>query len=151
MGATTLVGHGTFVIDGTILTDVADGDYATLAFDADLINMKVSKDGNVIYALNETGNKVKTTLRIQLGSGTDSFLNSKLANMKSNLAGFTLMSGSFTLRSGDGAGKTRDIVYQLANGVFIRWPNAKTNAEGDTEQSVAVWTIDFLNQSRSVQ
>ena len=151
MGATTLIGHGVFILDGTILTDVADGDYASLAFDSDLMNMKISKDGNAIYAVNETGNLVKTTLRIQIGGGTDSFLNSKLQAMKADPASFTLMAGSYSVRVGDGLGKTKDVVYQMSNGIFKRWPNAKVNAEGDTEQAVAVWTIDFLNQSRSIQ
>jgi hypothetical protein len=151
MGATTLIGHGVFILDGTILTDVADGDYFTMVFDADLMNMKVSKDGNAIYAINETGNIAKCTYRIQLGSGTDSGLNSKLQAMKADPAGFALMAGSYSVRVGDGMGKTKDVVYQVSNGIFKRWPSAKVNSEGDTEQAVAVWTIDFLNQSRSIQ
>ena len=151
MGATTLVGHGVFMVNGTTITDVADGDYLTMVFDADLFNMKVSKDGNVLYALNETGNKVKTTLRLPMGSGSDSFLNSLLQNLKADPAGFTLLTSSYTMRVGDGKGGVKDVVYQLANGIFIRWPNAKINAEGDVEQAVAVWTIDYLNQSRSIQ
>ena len=151
MGSTTLIGHGVLIINGTIITDVADGDYFAGSFDNDLMNVKVSKDGNMLFAVNELGNLMKTSLRVPMGSGTDSFLNSQMAAMKADPAGFTLLTGSYSIRVGDGLGKTKDVVYQLANGVFKRWPNAKVNAEGDTEQAVAVWTIDFLVQSRSIQ
>jgi len=151
MALVSLTGSDTAVINGTIMTGVADGDYCTLAFDNDLAKMKTSKDGNTIYALDQTGRIVKVTMRVLLGSDTDVTLNSLLSDMLSDFASFSLMSGSFTKRVGDGSGKTHDVVYQLTGGIFKRWPNAKSNAEGDTDQSVAVYEIDFLNNSRSIQ
>ena len=151
MGAVSLSGSDTIVINGDIMTDVADGDFCTLAFDNDLVKMKTSKDGNTIYALDMTGYIVKATIRLLLGSSSDIKLNGYMQDMVSDLAGFTLLTGSFTKRVGDGKGNTHDAVYQLNGGVFKRFPNAKTNAEGDTEQSVAVFNIDFLNTGRSIQ
>lgn len=151
MSSVSLTGSDVVVLDGRVLHDTADADFVVLEFENDLANAKVSKDGNTIFALNQTGNLVKATLRVLLGSADDVVLNSRLQQMKNDFSGFTLLVGSFTKRVGDGAGNVKSVVYNLANGIFKRMPSAKSNAEGDTEQSVAVYEVLFYNQSRSVQ
>jgi len=151
MPSVSLTGKDVIVIDGRVFHDVADGDFAILEFENDIANMKVSKDGNSIFALNETGNVVKATLRVLLGSADDVVLNSRLQQLKNDFSGFTLLVGSFTKRVGDGAGNVKNVVYNLANGIFKKNVNVKNNAEGDTEQSVAVYELMFRNQSRAIQ
>lgn len=150
MPSVSLTGSDVAVINGRIFHDVADGDFAKLEFDTDIANMKVSKDGNTIYALNETGRLVKTTLRLLIGSADDTFLNSLLQQMLNDFAGFTLMTGSFTKRVGDGKGNAANVVYSMSGGIIKRYPSAKSNAEGDVEQSVAVYELMFRNQGRAI-
>ena len=151
MPAVSLTGEDVVVLNGRVLHDVADNDFVHLEFDNDLANLKVSKDGNTIYALNQTGNMVKATLRLLLGSADDIALNSRLQSQKNDFSGFTLLTGSFTKRVGDGAGNVKNVVYSLANGIFKKMPNALTNAEGNVEQSVAIYEAIFYNQSRAIQ
>jgi len=147
----SLTGNDVVVIDGRVFHGVADADYVHLEFDNDLAKLKVSKDGNTIFALDQTGNIVKVTMRLLVGSADDIVLNSRLQQMKNDFSGFTLLVGSFTKRVGDGAGNVKNVVYSLANGIFKKMVAAKSNAEGDTEQSVAVYEMMFFNQSRAVQ
>ncbi len=151
MASVSLTGSDVAVLNGRIIHDVADGDFVKLEFDTDLANMKVSKDGNTVFALNETGRLVKATLRILVGSADDVFLNSLVQQMLNDFSAFTLLSGSFTKRVGNGAGTVKNVVYSMANGIFRRYPMAKSNAEGDVEQSVAVYELSFRNQGRAIQ
>ena len=147
----SLTGDDVVVIDGRVFHGVADADYVHLGFDNDLAKLKVSKDGNTIYALDQTGNIVTVTMRLLRGSADDIVLNSRLQQMKNDFSGFTLMVGSFTKRIGDGAGNVKNDVYSLANGIFKKMVAATANAEGDTNQSVAVYEMVFFNQNRAVQ
>ena len=63
----------------------------------DLAAAKSSKNGNVIYAFNESGRQVELSLRVLLGSDDDKFLNSRLQEQKSDFSGFILLTGSFEL------------------------------------------------------
>ena len=42
------------------------------------------------------------------------------------------------------------MIRQLAGGVFKRNVDAKSNAEGDTEQSVSVYRFEFADVQRAV-
>ncbi len=147
----SLTGQDFVQIDDRILNDLADQDAVTFDPPNDLAAVKSGKNGNLIFALNETGRQMTATLRVLLGSADDKFLNSRLQEMKNNFSSFILLTGIFTKRSGDGLGKISTKVYQASGGVFQRQVPAKTSAEGDTEQSVAVYTIIFGNNDTSHQ
>lgn len=149
-GAVSLTGKDVVVINGRVFKNFADGDLAELTFDADLMNVKASRDGNTIYALNEDGRVSVLKLRLLLGSADDKYLNSLLASMKSDPAGFILMAGSFTKRVGDGEGNSNLVLYQCVGGAFQKMPTAKSSAAGDTDQSVVVWMMKFGNSDRAV-
>lgn len=150
-GSVSLTGKDAIQIDGRNISDLADGDAGSLTFPNDLAAAKSSKNGNVIYAFNESGRQVELSLRILIGSEDDKYLNSRVQEQKSDFSRFIMVEGSFSKRVGDGQGNLNTVVYQCAGGVFKKQPEAKTNAEGDTEQSVAVYTIVFGNGDRSVQ
>jgi hypothetical protein len=146
----SLTGNDVVLVGGRIFNGVADGDYAVLDFDGDISAAKVSKDGNTIFALNQTGFLGKMTMRLLRGSPDDIFLNSLLQSQRNDFSGFVLMNGTFTKRVGDGTGKVANEVYILTNGLFKKLPGAKSNAEGDTEQSVVIYEIWFTNQGRTI-
>lgn len=149
-GAVSLTGKDVIVLNGRVMKNFADGDLAALTFDGDLMSVKASKDGNTIYALNEQGRVSELKLRLLLGSSDDKFMNSLLASMKSDPAGFILVIGSFTKRVGDGAGNSSLVVYQCVGGAFSKMPAAMSNAAGNTDQSVVEWSLKFGNADRAV-
>lgn len=151
MGSVSLTGADTINIDGRNINDLAEGDAVHLTFPNDLATVKASKNGNTIYAFNEMGRLVECTLRLLLGSADDKYLKSRLQAQRNDFSNFTLLAASFSKRVGDGAGNLSTVIYQCSGGIFKRQPEAKTSAEGDTEQSVAVWTINFGNSSIAVQ
>ena len=151
MSSVSLTGADTIQIDGRLLNDLADGDAVKLTFPDELAKVKASKNGNVIYAFNNTGLMVEAEIRVLLGSSDDQYLNSRLQEMKSDFSGFILANGAFSKRVGDGQGNVESVVYQCTGGVFKKQVEAKTSAEGDAEQSVAVYSIAFGNGNRSVQ
>lgn len=150
MGSVALSGSDTIKINNRVLTDVADGDVASLTFPNDIANVKTGKNGNSIYGLNETGKQAELALRIIRGSEDDKFLNNLLAAQQNNFAGFVLMNGEFTKRMGDGAGKVLNDLYITSGGVFSKQVEAKSNVEGDIEQSVSIYHIKFANAPRVI-
>lgn len=152
MQTVSLTGTDLIQIDQRILADLADGDAVALSFDNDLAMVKAGKNGNVIYALNEMGRVTGCSLRILLGSSDDKYLNSRMQEQKNGFSDFILLTGSFSKRTGTGdGGNPSTAVYQMSGGIFKKQVEAKTSAEGDTEQSVAVYTISFGNGNRSIQ
>lgn len=150
MATVSLTGADTIVLNDRVLNDVADGDVATLEFPNDLANVKTGKGGNSLYAFNETGRQCELKVRVVRASSDDKVLNSLINNMKSDFSAFTLITGNLVKRSGDGAGKVTSDNYTLSGGIIKKNVNAKSNVEGDTEQSMAEYTIAFANGDRGL-
>ena len=146
----SLTGDDTIKINNQILADFADGDTAVLDFPNDLVNAKTGKDGNSIYAFNNTGRQCTFVLRLLRRGSDDIFLNNLFEQFKNNPAGFALLNGEFIKNVGDGQGNIQQDIYTLSGGIFKRGVNAKENAEGDTEQAIAVWNLLFTNAPRSM-
>jgi hypothetical protein len=143
-------GDDTIVINNRVFTDLADGDVVNLTFPNDIANIKTGKNGNSIYGFNATGKQCEVKIRVIRGSADDKFLNGLLVSQQGNFAGFPLMIGEFIKKIGDGAGKILSDTYIMSGGVFTKIPEAKSNAEGDTEQSVSVYTLKFSNSPRVI-
>lgn len=151
MAIQTLSGQDVIQIDSRVLNDLADATAVQLSFPNDLANAKSSKNGNILYAFNETGKQCTVTVRVSVGSSDDKYLNSRLQEMKNDFSKFILLTGVFTKRVGDGTGKLNFVKYQCSGGIFKKQIDASTNAEGNTDQSVAVYEIIFGNGSRVIQ
>jgi hypothetical protein len=150
MADVSLSGKDAIVINGRIFNDFADGDVANLTFPNDLANVKASKDGNLIFAFNETGRICNFALRVLIGSADDKYLNSLMQSMKSDFSGFNVLTGTFVKRIGDGKGNITNSIYVLSGGVFKKQPEQKNNVEGDTSQSVVVYELLFGNGNRNI-
>lgn len=148
MASTTLSGSDTVIINNHVFNNLADGNCIELTFPNEIANVKTGKNGNSIYGLNETGKNSEVKLRVVRGSADDSFLNSLLSQQQQNFAGFPLMIGQFIKKLGDGQGNITSDTYIMSGGIFSKQVEAKTNTEGDTEQSVAMWTLKFANTPR---
>lgn len=148
MSVVAMSGNDTILINGSLLTDLADGNVGELVFEADIANVKTGKNGNSIYGLNQTGKVCKVTLRIIRGGATDGFLNGLLAAQNNNFAGTVLMIGQFIKKIGDGAGNITSDTYNMSGGIFTKQVDAMSNTDGETNQSVAVYTMKFSNAPR---
>ena len=155
MGGVSLTGNDTIAIGASgaalrILADLADGDTAVMDFPNNLVEAKVGKNGNTIYAFNASGKVATLAIRILLGSPDDKFLNAEMNLYLADPAAYPLLAGEFIKRVGDGTGAVANIVYKIDGGVVQKMVPAKENVEGDTEQSVGVYTILFANNDRSI-
>lgn len=146
----SLTGNDTLKLRDRVFADFADADFAALSFPNEIAAVKTGKDGNSIYALNETGRQAELVVRVLRGSSDDKFLQNVLAEQKNDFSGFVLLEGELVKRVGDGQGNITTDTYLLTGGVFTKNVEVKSNAEGDTEQSVAVYTIMFGNNSRTL-
>ena len=149
MANISLTGKDTVKINDRVLNDMADGDVITITLPNDLVTVKTGKDGNSIYALNETGRQADVSIRIIRGSADDKFLSQLLATQKQDLPSFSLMTLDFAKRIGDGAGGITSDVNTLTGGVFTKAiPDSKENVEGDVETAIAIYNLKFTDEAR---
>lgn len=149
--STSLTGNDVIQINSRILNDLADGDAVAISFPNDMAAVKAGKNGNVLFSENKMGNVADITIRILLGSSDDKFLNSLMQDQKNDFSAVTLLTGYFTKRTSDGQGNMSSVVYECSGGIFKKMVEAKTSAEGDTEQSVATYAIQFGQSNKSIQ
>jgi hypothetical protein len=139
----SLTGEDLIKINDRIISDLADADAGAITFPNNIANVKFAKNGNALYANNATGKQADLVLRVVRGSADDRYLRNLLNVQKQNFAGTVLMNGEIIKNVGDGAGNIAQEKYILSGGVFTKEIDVKTNAEGDTEQSVAVYNATF--------
>lgn len=143
-----LSGSDTININNQVLADLADGNCVELTFPNDIANVKTGKNGNSIYGLNESGKQAEAKLRVLRGSADDKFLQNLMAQQQANFAGFPLMTGQFIKKIGDGLGNITSDTYIMSGGVFTKQVEGRMNVEGETEQSISIYTIKFSNSPR---
>lgn len=150
-GITAIAGKDVVIINGQVLTGFADADAIKFEPQGPIAQMKVSKDGNSIYAMQYSGIVGKLTLRLVRGSLDDQTLNALLQQWIGDPSSFVLMAGSYVKRVGDGKGNITNEVYQLAGGVFEAIPGGISSMDGSIEASVTTYTLLFRNDARLMQ
>lgn len=145
MPAVALSGNDTITINNTPLSDLGDDNCVELTFPNEIAKVKIGKNGNAIYGLDTTGQMSEVNIRVLRGSSDDKFLNNLLIAQQNNFAGTVLLFGTFIKKMGDGQGNITSDTYVMSGGVFSKFPEAKSNVAGDTEQSVAIYMIRFAN------
>lgn len=151
LGTVSLTGNDSIKIAGRIFTDLANGDAVQFEPPNNIGEADKGKNGNAIFALNETGTIVEVTIRLILASPDDKFLNSQIALWRNDTATYPLMGAEFTKRTGDGRGQVNNVIYKLSGGYPMRYPAQSTNVEGNVEQSIAVWQLRFANADRIIE
>lgn len=150
MATVAMSGQDTIIINNRVFNDLADADCVMLTFPNEIAQVKTGKNGNSIYALNETGKQCEMKIRVVRGSSDDKFLNNLLISQQNNFAGFALLIGEFIKKVGDGLGTVQSDTYVTSGGVFTKQVEAKSNVEGDVAQSVSEYTLKFSNAPRSI-
>jgi hypothetical protein len=145
-----LVGADTIKVNQRLLTDFPDGDVAKLTFDADNVTVKVGKNGNTIYVANQSGRKAKLELRVMRGSDDDKYLTSQQTLQNSNLPAAVLMSGEIVKVIGDGLGNLTTDNYILTGGAFTKQVEVTSNVEGEKEQAVSIYSIEWAGAPRAL-
>ena len=148
MSKIALSGNDTVVLNNQPLSDFADGNCVELTFPNDLANVKTGKNGNAIFGFNASGVQAECKLRLIKGGNDDKFLLNLLAQQNANFAGTVLLTGVFTKKLGDGQGNVTSDTYILAAGIFQKIPEGKSNVEGETEQSIAMYSMKFASAVR---
>lgn len=149
-GSVSLTGDDVVTLNGRVFHDFATGDVVKLDFDGELVKVQASKNGNVVYGLNEDGKMSKLTLKLLAGSSDDRYINSLLASQVKDLSTFILAVGSFVKRVGDGQGNVTNVIYNTLGGVVAKFPEASTNTTGNVEQSIVTWVLHFGSNSRAI-
>ena len=150
MGVARLVGSDTIRINTRLITDLAHGEVAKLTYESDLVTIKTGKNGNCIYAKNETGNQATLELHVLRGSADDKYLNGEISSYNADPSRYTLMSAALTKVLGDGTGKVNEDTYILTGGVITKAVEASCNVEGDVEQAVSLYTMKFAIAPRAI-
>ncbi len=150
MATIAMSGADTVSVNNRILADSADGNIAELSFDNQIANVKTGKNGNSIFADNQTGNNGKLILRVIRGSSDDKFLNNLLIQQQANFGGTVLVNAELIKKMGDGQGNIGSDIYAANSGIFSKKVAAKSNVDGDTEQSVSIYELMFANVIRVI-
>lgn len=149
MATYTLTGDDSIILNDLPLNDFPNGDIATLELPNNLMEIQTGKNGNTIFALDESGNNATLTVKILLSSNDDKRLNG-LIPPSDGFASYVLLTGAVTKQVGDGQGNISHNKYLLAGGMVQKKPNIKSNVNGDTEQAIAEYVIQFANAARVI-
>lgn len=151
MPSFNITADDTFTLGGRIFNDFADGDNVTIIPKDDKVDAKSGKNLNTIFAQKPQGFNGDVTLRLMRGSPDDQFLQGQLAAQDQDFAATVLMDGEFTKRLGDGKGNVKRDVVRMSGVIIKRNPDSKENAEGNTEQAIAIWNLFAAKITRSTQ
>lgn len=150
MATYALTGNDTFVINNRVYKDFADGSTITIDFPNERTGKTTGKNGNTIFATNKAGENATVELRLIAGSSDDIFTNGISVQQERDLPTFTLLTGRFAKRVGDGAGNVKFINYILTGGVIDNNVNTSENLQGETEQGIAIYRLFFAQAQRAI-
>jgi hypothetical protein len=149
-GVVRLVGADTVQINGRLFTDFPHGEIGKLSYSTDIMTVKTGKNQNAIFAVNESGNQATLELRILRGSEDDKWMNQQHVLQKSDPTHFVLANGEIVKAIGDGQGTVTNDTYVLTGGAFTKNIDVVSNVEGEVEQAVAKYTMQFAIAPRAI-
>lgn len=144
-----LTGDDSIIINDIPLNDFADGDIGSLSLPNNMFEMQTGKNGNTIFALDESGNNATLTVRVLMSSNDDKRLNGMIPKSK-GFAQSVLATGSVVKQVGDGQGNVSYNTYLLAGGMVQKKPDIKSNVNGDASQAVIEYVIQFAEANRAI-
>ena len=149
MSIFSLTGDDSIIINDIPLNDFADGDIGSLSLPNNIFDMQTGKNGNTIFALDESGNNATLTVRVLMSSNDDKRLNGRIPKSK-GFAQSVLATGSVVKQVGDGQGNVSYNTYLLAGGMVQKKPDVKSNVNGDAQQAVVEYIIVFAEANRAI-
>ena len=149
MSIFSLTGDDSIIINDIPLNDFADGDIGSLSLPNNIFDMQTGKNGNTIFALDESGNNATLTVRVLMSSNDDKRLNGMIPKSK-GFAQSVLATGSVVKQVGDCQGNVSYNTYLLAGGMVQKKPDVKSNVNGDAQQAVVEYIIVFAEANRAI-
>ena len=149
MPSYALTGDDSIIINDIPLRDFANNDIGTLDLPNNLFDLATGKNGNTIFALDESGNNATLTVRLLMSSADDKRLNGMIPK-SDGFAQTILVTGSVVKQIGDGQGNVSYNTYVLAGGMVQKKPSIKSNVNGDSEQAVTEFIIQFAEANRAI-
>lgn len=149
MSIFSLTGDDSIIINDIPLNDFADGDIGSLSLPNNIFDMQTGKNGNTIFALDESSNNATLTVRVLMSSNDDKRLNGMIPKSK-GFAQSVLATGSVVKQVGDGQGNVSYNTYLLAGGMVQKKPDVKSNVNGDAQQAVVEYIIVFAEANRAI-
>ncbi len=128
------------------LRNFAQGAVSQITFPNNVANVEVAKDGGII-ANDVGGNKASQSLRILAGSPDDNYLLNELASFKQNPSGYVVLNATVIKNFGDGSGVVSKRTYTISGGVVTKNPELTYDVNGDVNQAVNVYTVDFVDST----
>lgn len=150
MATLSLTGNDTIKINNTVQNSLPHGEVGKVTFSQDLVTVKTGKNGNTIYASNETGNQATFDLRLIKGSAEDKELNRQLTLYKTDPTKYVLMNAELVKVVGDGKGNITTDTYILTGGVITKNVEGISNVEGDVEQAISHYVMQFAFAPRAI-
>jgi hypothetical protein len=149
-GIFVITGDDTLIINGHKILTAADGGVFDVTRPNALATGKIGKNGNAIVAANQTGRLADMTIRLLLGNDDDKYLLGLLNNFLNFPPGFSLLTGQFTKNLGDGSGNIQHVTYNLTGGYFLKDTPMSFHVEGNTDQAVAIYPLQWLYAVRAI-
>ena len=149
MATYALTGDDSIIINDIPLKDFANNDIGTLDLPNNLFDLATGKNGNTIFALDESGNNATLTVKLLMSSADDKRLNGMIPQ-SNGFAQTILATGSVVKQIGDGQGNVSYNTYVLAGGMVQKKPSIKSNVNGDSEQAVIEYVIQFAEANRAI-
>lgn len=144
-----IVADSTLIINERIISELANSTSVDLTPPSELVQMNIGKNGHILVGENAQGKMTDLKIRIVLGGSDDKFLNSLLTQANQRLSTFVPLTCkvSHIVRNAEEVNLVQHI---LGEGVFAQLIPASMNAEGDTEQAVAVYSFKFGRYRRVI-
>lgn len=146
----TLTGLDTQQVNGRTLVDLAGKECGKLTFPNGIAKTEKGKNGNSIISFVQSGLIADYVVRILAGSDDDKFFNQLLNQWINNPPAFVLLTGLFVKKVGDGAGNTKNVQYVQSSGIISKLPEMMSDQEGNPDQGVSEWHIQFMNNIRVI-
>lgn len=150
MATFTLTGSDTIKINDRIIADIGHGEVAKVSFSNDIATVKTGKSGNTIFSQNASGFQATMELKVIRGSADDKFMQTIVRQYKTDPVGFVLVGAELVKKLGDGTSKLISDTYVLVGGVPSKQVEVVSNVEGDVEQVLSVYTLQFANSDRAI-
>lgn len=152
MSSFTIVGQDTFTLNGRNIVGLANGSVINLTHPSQLMTMTIGKNSAAMFAKNEEGVSAQLELRIIRGCDDDKFLNNLMKSQESNAIAFKLMEATLVKQLGAGVagGQIQRDVYSLQGGTFVQKVDVMYDTSGDTDQAVAVYSLQFAVAERTL-
>lgn len=135
--------------NGSLITNVANGDVVTITYPNELMGMVTGKNGNSVAVHNEMGREADVVIRVIKGSPDDKRLNGYVTAWKNRLDTFEPLSATFTKVITVDGGITNEVTT-LRFGVPVKPVETRENVEGDVEQAIAVYSFRFADSDRAL-